>query len=155
MRGGVYEIAITGTPFVYIGEATDIDRRWQRHYNEWVWPNDATFRVLVEMPDSSKADRLRVEAEQIKKAKSAGKRVLGMSASEAGRANIIAANAARTKEERIAHSERARASITPASIEKRRASMITASALMSPEQKAARSAKLWATRRARREAAHV
>lgn len=59
---GVYMVQLSGTRCVYVGESADVYRRWKQHRNRWAAPNDASFVVVREMPDSSSQDRRRTEA---------------------------------------------------------------------------------------------
>lgn len=46
MIAGVYAIYLTGTPYVYIGETQNIERRWAMHRDAWVYPHKAEYVLL-------------------------------------------------------------------------------------------------------------
>jgi len=142
---GVYTISIVGTRYVYVGEAMDVGRRWTRHLNEWVWPNVADFRLVYDMPDSTRKERQRVEGELMRKLEAEGHFVVGVPTEEMNSLKIRRANAVRTPEQRRAITNAARASVTQGSIEKRRASMLAACKRRTPEMIAAKSAKIQAS----------
>lgn len=54
---GVYAIHLTGTPYVWVGESANVERRLRTHRIDWVWPNAATFDLVRAMPGSSTSQR--------------------------------------------------------------------------------------------------
>jgi hypothetical protein len=58
--GGVYAIYLIGTPFVYVGSSNSIELRWRDHAR-WVWPNEAKYVVVRDMPNSTRQQRQRTE----------------------------------------------------------------------------------------------
>jgi hypothetical protein len=147
-RSGIYIIHIIGTPFIYVGEADDIDRRYRRHYNEWIWPNQVYLHV-IEMPGSTKAERIKAEADQMRSLRSREFIVLSTEVGEAGKRNIQKANRERTPEQRKALTAKARAAVTPEGKIRRGEKLRAFTAERTKEWILARNQRSWATRRAR------
>lgn len=142
-------IRITGTRFIYVGEADDIMRRYRRHFNEWIWPNDASLTVLVEMPGATKKERQKMETMEMRRLRASGEFVLSAEASEAGRRNILKAHRERTPEQRKAISEKARTAVTMESRRKRAETMRVTLSKLPQGWRDEVNKKAWETRRLR------
>lgn len=136
MTSGVYAIFLTDTPFVYVGESANIEKRWKIHANTWVWPQHAEYVVIREMTNSHEKKRQWTET--------ALHRLLRK------RGYLLLSNAVKEREEQLEIRGRAVAvGLARLSSEQRKARSqagIAAIAALTAEQRHERAKKCWQTR---------
>jgi len=133
---GVYAIYLTGTPYVYVGQAKNVARRWRQHRDDWVWPNEAEYTLLREMPGSTTQQRHHTEAAAMRLLKRRGFLMLSESSSvtalQRPQIKHLISSRSLSFEERSEMSRRGQASRTP---EQRREWARKVQAKITPEQR--------------------